>query len=54
MRILADENFPALSVQELASLAGISHDIKEDMRKYTDKEIVGMARMEKYFYIPSS
>ena len=46
-----DEEFPNLKgaiEEELGSLAGISHDIKEDMRKYTDKEIVGMARMEKY------
>ncbi len=45
-----DEEFPNLKgtiEEELASLAGISHDIKEDMRKYTDKEIVAMARMEK-------
>jgi hypothetical protein len=46
-----DEEFPNLKGsigKELADLAGTSCGIKEDMRKYTDKEIVGMARMEKY------
>ncbi len=43
--------FPNLRGQigkELANLAGISRDIKRDMQKYTDREIVGMARMERY------
>ena len=46
-----NEEFPNLKgpiEEELASLAGMSHDIKEDMRKYTDKEILGMARIKKY------
>ncbi len=45
-----NEEFPNLKGpidEELASLAGISNDIKKDLRKYTDKEIVGMARMKK-------
>jgi len=32
---------------ELVDLAGISHDIERDLGKYSDKEILGMARMEK-------
>jgi len=46
-----DEEFPNLRGpigKELANLAGISRDIKGNMRKYTDKEILGMARMKKY------
>ena len=46
-----DKEFPNLKGainRELVDLAGISHDIKEDMRKYTDKEILGIARMKKY------
>lgn len=46
-----NEEFPNLKgpiEEELAALAGISLDIKRDMQKYTDREIVGMARMEKY------
>lgn len=46
-----DEEFPNLRgpiCKELANLAGISRDIKRDMQKYTDKEILGMARMKKY------
>ena len=45
-----NEEFPNLKGsigEELANLAGISHDIKGDMQKYTDSEIVGMARIEK-------
>ncbi|MFH1934254.1 MAG: hypothetical protein ABIN18_22100 [Pseudomonadota bacterium] len=33
---------------ELVDLAGISHDTVRDLRKYSDKEILGMARMEKH------
>ncbi len=46
-----DEEFPNLRGpigKELANLAGISRNIKRDMQKYTDREIIGMARMEKY------
>jgi len=46
-----NEEFPNLQgpiEEELASLAGISRDIEGNMREYTDKEIVGMVRMEKY------
>jgi len=46
-----DLEFPNLKGsigKELADLAGISRDIKRDMQKYTDREIIGMARMEKY------
>ena len=45
-----DKEFPNLKGpidEELATLAGISNDIKKDLRKYTDKEIVGIARMKK-------
>jgi hypothetical protein len=46
-----NEEFPNLRGpigKELANLAGISRDIEGNMRKYTDKEILGMARMKKY------
>ena len=46
-----NEEFPNLRGpigKELANLAGISRDIEGNMRKYTDKEILGMARLKKY------
>ena len=49
-----DEEFPNLRgsiCKELANLAGISRDIEDNMRKYTDKEILGMARMKKYIQL---
>ena len=46
-----NEEFPNLKGsirKELADLAGTSSDIPKDMNRYTDREIIGMARMEKY------
>lgn len=34
--------------ERLREVAGISTDIHDDFLKYTDKEILSMARMEKY------
>lgn len=46
-----DKKFPNLVKpinQKLRSVAGISRNITKEYEKYTDKEIIGMGRMEKY------
>lgn len=46
-----DKKFPNLKNpinKKLRAIAGISRNIKKEYRKYTDKEIVAMRRMEKY------
>ena len=46
-----DKKFPNLVKpinQKLRSIAGISRNIAKEYEQYTDREIIGMGRMEKY------
>ena len=46
-----DKKFPNLLKpinQKLRSIAGISRNIAKEYAQYTDREIIGMGRMEKY------
>ncbi len=46
-----DREFPNLKKkfeQELLAVAGVTDEFETDLLKYSDREIIGMARMEKH------
>ena len=46
-----EKEFPNLRFpldQEVLAIVGISDELKKDFRQFSDKDIAGMARMEKY------
>ena len=50
-RELMENEFPNLRYpidQEVMDIAGISDELRKDFRQFSDRDIAGMARMEKY------